>query len=36
MTVRVNDNYGRTALRIILHSDKPVVGFLDMGRWLQA
>jgi len=36
MTVKVNHDYGKIALRIILHSAKPVVGFLKKGRWLQA
>jgi len=35
MTARVNHKYGKIALRIILHSAKPVVGFLNE-RWLQA
>jgi len=32
VTVKVNHNNGKTALRIILHSDKPVVGFLNRKR----
>jgi len=36
MTVRVNHNWGKTALPIILYSDKLVVRFLNKKRWLQA
>ena len=32
MTVRVNLNYGKMALQIILLPGKPVVGFLNK-RW---
>ena len=35
MTVKVNHNYEKIALRIILHSEKPVVRLLKKGRWLQ-
>jgi len=35
MTVKVKHNYEKIALQIILHLAKPVVGFLDMGGWLE-
>ncbi len=35
MTVKVNYNHDKLSLRIILHLDQPVVGFLKK-RWLQA
>jgi hypothetical protein len=37
MTIKVSHNYGKIALlSSCLHLDKPVVGFLKKGRWLQA